>query len=64
MPGTITDLVALGGDALVTMMPAGADEPLAFIVSLHVARRNRVATGETVSVSLLAGGIHLMERQS
>ena len=60
VPGTVTEMITLGDDALVIMGVSGSEEPLAFVVSLHVARRNRVAVGESVRVSLLADGIHLM----
>ena len=58
--GTARDVVILGGDARVTLDVEGADAPLTFEVSAHVAQRNRVATGAEVSVSLLASGIHVM----
>ena len=58
--GTARDVVLLGGDARVTLDVPGADTPLTFEVSAHVAARNRVAAGAEVSVSLLANGIHLM----
>ena len=60
MRGTARDVVILGGDARVTLDVEGADAPLTFEVSAHVAQRNRVATGAEVSVSLLASGIHVM----
>ena len=58
--GTARDVVELGGDVRVTLDVPGADTPLTFEVSAHVAARNRVAAGAEVSVSLLANGIHLM----
>ena len=58
--GTARDVVVLGGDVRVTLDVPGADTPLTFEVSAHVAARNRVAAGAEVSVSLLANGIHLM----
>ena len=60
VPGSVTEMITLGDDALVTMAVTGSRESLAFMVSLHVARRNRVALGESIGVSLLADGIHLM----
>jgi len=58
--GVARDVVILGGDARVTLDVHGADTPLTFEVSEHVAARNRVEAGAEVSVSLLADGIHLM----
>ncbi len=59
--GVIDDLVMLGGDASITMRVGnGFETPLTFMLSSHVARRNRLAVGERIHVSLLASGIHLM----
>ncbi|MDH3279657.1 MAG: ABC transporter ATP-binding protein [Gammaproteobacteria bacterium] len=59
--GVIDDFVVLGGDASITMLVDGrADTPLTFMLSSHVARRNRLGVGEQVGVSLLAEGIHVM----
>ena len=58
--GIARDVVVLGGNSRVTLDVHGADTPLTFEVSEHVAARNRVETGAEVSVSLLAAGIHLM----
>ena len=58
--GVARDVVILGGDARVTLDVHGADTPLTFEVSAHVAARNRVEAGAEVTVSLLADGIHLM----
>ena len=60
MRGVARDVVILGGDARVTLDVRGADTPLTFEVSAHVAARNRVESGAEVAVSLLADGIHLM----
>ena len=58
--GIVRDVVVLGGSARVTLDVHGADTPLTFEVSEHVAARNRVEAGAEVSVSLLAAGIHMM----
>ena len=58
--GIVRDVVTLGGDARVTLDVGGADAPLTFEISAHVAARNNVAAGAEVSVSLLASGIHVM----
>ena len=58
--GMARDVVILGGDARVTLDVHGAETPLTFEVSAHVAARNSVETGAEVAVSLLADGIHLM----
>ena len=58
--GVVRDVVVLGGDARVTLDVGGAGAPLTFEVSAHVARRNGVAAGAEISVSLLAEGIHVM----
>ena len=62
--GIVRDVVILGGDARVTLDVPGADTPLAFEVSAHVAERNRVTVGAEAGVSLLAEGIHLMAAEA
>jgi molybdate transport system ATP-binding protein len=59
--GTVGELAHLGEITSVTMWIDAAPElPLSFSVSRHAARRNGLAAGEALSVSLLADGIHLM----
>ena len=59
--GVVDEFVPLGELASVRVLVDGADAlPLSFVVPSHVARRNGVAPGVTVTVSLLAEGIHLM----
>jgi len=58
--GTVASMVRLGDNAAVSLRIAGETNPLAMTIPLHVVRRHGVAMGETVSVSLLADGIHLM----
>lgn len=63
LSGVISEYVELGETVSVTLLLDGrADCPLAMSVPNHVARRNRLGPNEAVSVSLLAGGIHLMPR--
>jgi molybdate transport system ATP-binding protein len=62
--GRISELVVLGETAHVTaLVDASAERPLAFSVPAHVARRNGLAVGAAIGVSLLAEGIHLMPRR-
>jgi molybdate transport system ATP-binding protein len=59
--GIVDEFVPLGELASARVLVDGADElPLSFVVPTHVARRNGVGAGVTVTVSLLAEGIHLM----
>jgi molybdate transport system ATP-binding protein len=62
--GVVADCVALGETTSLSMRVDGADDsPLHLSVPTHVARRNDVAPGERIRVSLLAEGIHLMPWQ-
>ncbi|CAG0973719.1 sulfate transport system ATP-binding protein [Burkholderiales bacterium] len=55
---TIADLVTLGDDVIARLVPDGLpDDRLHLKVSLHVARRNGLAPGRAVAVSLLADAI-------
>lgn len=59
--GQIGDMVVLGDQtALTVMLPTHADASLNFKLATHSARRNGLAQGVDVTVSLLAEGIHLM----
>jgi len=59
--GRVGELVVLGENTSVTMQVDNADgAPLTFQVSTHAARRNALAPGAELTVSLLAEGIHLM----
>ncbi|HET6521419.1 MAG TPA: ABC transporter ATP-binding protein, partial [Geminicoccaceae bacterium] len=65
VPGTVAELAVLGETTVVTMLVDGRDDgPLNFTVSTHAARRNALAQGEPIAVSLLADGIHLMPRDA
>jgi molybdate transport system ATP-binding protein len=57
--GVVRDCVVLGETTSV-VIEAGAGSVLAMNIATHHARRNLVAPGETVTVTLLAEGIHLM----
>lgn len=56
----VTEVIVLGGMALVTLSFAHSRDTLRFEISTHAARRNGLAKGESVVVTLLAGGIHVM----
>jgi molybdate transport system ATP-binding protein len=57
----LTEVVALGGVTSVTAAPVHApDQPLSFAIPTHAARRSQLAAGVTVTLSLLAEGIHLL----
>jgi molybdate transport system ATP-binding protein len=63
--GVVEECIPLGEMTAVTMRVAGSEAlPLALSVPTHVARRNRVAPGEPIRVSLLAEAIHLMAPES
>jgi len=58
--GAVAECLEIGEDMHMGMRIAGAPALLWLKVPTHVAQRNRVAVGETIRVSLLAGAIHLM----
>lgn len=59
--GRVTEVLTFGETCRVTMLVDGMDNcPLVISLNAHVARRNEVKIGESISVSLLARGIHLM----
>ncbi|MCZ7562943.1 MAG: ABC transporter ATP-binding protein [Burkholderiales bacterium] len=59
--GVIAEFVPFGENAAVTMRVDGrSDAELQLQVPLHVARRNGLALGVEIRVSLLQDGIHLM----
>ncbi|WP_355660486.1 ABC transporter ATP-binding protein [Halomonas salifodinae] len=60
--GTVSEMVVLGGITLITLSFPHTDDSLRFEIATHAARRNGLARGEAVTVSLLAAGIHLMPR--
>ncbi|MDR5897522.1 ABC transporter ATP-binding protein [Halomonas vilamensis] len=59
IPAMVSEVVALGGITLVTLRVAHGDM-LRFDIATHAARRNHLAPGAMVNVSLLAAGIHIM----
>ena len=61
--GAVVECVALGETTSVVITPARGPGPLLHLsVPTHVARRNHIAPGVPVAVSLLATAIHLMPR--
>lgn len=63
--GVVAEYTELGEITSVTIVVAQRrDTPLSMSVPTHVARRNRLAPGEAVTVSLLAQGIHIMPAES
>jgi len=59
--GVIDELVVMGETASVTLLVDNSnDTPMTFNLPLHVVERNRLRTGDNVSVSLRGEGIHLM----
>jgi molybdate transport system ATP-binding protein len=65
VPGTVREFVILGDNASVAVAVDGIDEtPLFMSIPLHAARRNRIAVGERVTVSLLANSIYIMPQNS
>jgi len=59
----VDTLVVLGGVTAVTLAFEHTERTLSFEIATHAARRNDLARGESVQVSLLAAGIHLMPAQ-
>jgi molybdate transport system ATP-binding protein len=62
--GVIEDCVTLGEQTSVTMQITAHGDRLSFTVATHTARRNRLATGAGITVSLLSQAIHLMKKQN
>jgi molybdate transport system ATP-binding protein len=59
--GVIREYVPLGENASVVLdVGAPAGVPLGLSIATHHARRNKLAVGDQVKVTLLASGIHLM----
>jgi len=58
--GVVEECVRLGARTDITMRCHGTNEPLRLQIATHAARRNAIATGEEIRVSLLADGIHIM----
>ncbi len=62
--GIITELVSLGDSTTVSMqVESVTQKTLIFRVATHAARRNALAIGANVTVSLLTDGLHLMKAQ-
>ncbi len=64
VPGVIVDLTRLGDQTALTVELSGAGEAamLNFRLPTHAAKRNELATGVDVTVSLLADAIHLLAK--
>lgn len=60
LSGVVENAVTLGDDLLVKIRVTPEKSLLSFRISRHVAARNQVATGKTVTVSLLAKEIHMI----
>ncbi|MDW7748567.1 ABC transporter ATP-binding protein [Halomonas sp.] len=58
--GRVVEMAVLGGISSVALAFDHCDDTLRFELPTHAARRNGLARGEAVGVSLLAAGIHLM----
>ncbi|TLF51695.1 ABC transporter ATP-binding protein [Halomonas urmiana] len=58
--GRVVEMAVLGGISFVALAFDHCDDTLRFELPTHAARRNGLAQGERVGVSLLAAGIHLM----
>ncbi len=58
--GLVEDSVALGAYTQVGLRLDSGGMPLSFSLPTHVARRNSIAPGVAVTVSLIADSIHLM----
>ncbi len=59
--GTVQEYLPLGENVALTVAVNGPDRPPLFLtVPAHTARRNGIAQGVEIGVSLLAEGIHLM----
>ncbi|MDP1674770.1 MAG: ABC transporter ATP-binding protein [Burkholderiales bacterium] len=59
--GPVIECIALGENVALTVAVNGPDRPPLFLnIPAHVARRNDIAAGVEIGLSLLADGIHLM----
>jgi molybdate transport system ATP-binding protein len=59
--GTVTECISLGENVALTVAVNGPERPPLFLnLPAHTARRNGIAAGVTIGISLLAEGIHLM----
>lgn len=61
--GAIEQALAMGETTSIVMRVARGEHRIAFLVPTHVARRNQLAEGAAITVSLLARAIHLMPNQ-
>lgn len=59
--GKVAELLSLGENVALTVSVNGSDRPPLFLtIPAHTARRNGIAQGVDIGVSLLSDGIHLM----
>ena len=59
--GQVSEVLKMGDNAVVSVRVGNPARPPVFLtVPLHVAERNSLVAGSSVSVSLLADSIHLM----
>ncbi len=59
--GNVAGIVRLGDNAVLTIHVGGSERPPLFVsVPIHAAQRKRLEAGTSVTLSLLAEGIHLM----
>lgn len=61
--GTITEALRMGSFTQLTLSIPGEAQPLVFQASSHTILRNALAPGQTASVTLLAGRIHIMPKE-
>jgi len=63
LQATITEMIQLGDGTVVTLSLSQSKEKLTMNVSTYLAQQSQLATGQSVTVSLLASGIHLMKTE-
>jgi len=56
----VSEAIEMGDELLLKLIVEKTSETMAFSISRHVAARNRVIAGSTLTVSVLSEGIHLM----
>jgi molybdate transport system ATP-binding protein len=60
--GMIEQFIPLGENTSIVMKVNGCAEDLNFSIPTHTARRNNLAEGSEISISLLANAIHIMPK--
>ena len=61
LQATISEIIQLGEGTVVTLALPQTSEKLTLNISTYLSRQEQLATGQSVAVSLLASGIHLMK---